>query len=101
MILIAQIASVGFLALWLTTGVRDNILYPSLNETFTAEVMEMTRLRRDYPECYALMAHRRIESRFVQRIVFRLIVVWEAIAALALWAGVAALLGSAFSLLDS
>ena len=100
MILIAQIMSVSFLALWLTTGVRDNILYPSVNETFTAEVMDMTRLRQDYPECYEQMAHRRVESRATQRFFFRLIVVWELLCVLALWAGVTALVGGAFAMVD-
>ncbi|MFK7837369.1 MAG: DUF2165 family protein [Sulfitobacter sp.] len=91
MILIAQTASVGFLALWLTTGVRDNILYPMVNETFTAEVMDMARMRQDYPEAYAEVAHRRVVNRSLQKLAFRLVVVWEVLTTLALWAGVLAL----------
>lgn len=87
MILIAQTVSVGFLALWLTTGVRDNILYPKVNEMFTAEVMDMARMRADYPEAYAEVAHRRIESRKMQIAAFRCAVAWELLSTIVLWVG--------------
>lgn len=87
MVLIAQTFCTAFLALWLTTGVRDNILYPMVNETFTAEVMDMSRIRQDYPDAYAQVAHRRIENRAMQRGAFWLVVAWEALATLALWGG--------------
>ena len=96
MILIAQTACTAFLALWLTTGVRDNILYPMVNETFTAEVMDMTRIRQDYPDAYAEVAHRRIESRKLQRAAFWLVVSWEALATIALWIGTVCLALAAF-----
>lgn len=89
-ILIAQAASVLFLALWLTTGVFENIFYPVLNSTFTAEVLDMKRMREDYPEAYELVAHRRITSPKVQSFLFRLVVVWELLAVAALWLAVIA-----------
>ena len=46
-ILFCQTICLSFLALWLTSGAWDNLRYPSLNETFTAEVMEMSRLRAE------------------------------------------------------
>lgn len=91
MVLIGQTACVWFLTLWLTTGVRDNILHPSMNEMITAEVMDMTRMRRDYPEAYALVAHRRIESRRMQLFAFRCAVGWEFLASVVLWIGAVAL----------
>ena len=99
MLLLAQTVSVGFLALWLTTGLRDNLLYPEVNETFTAEVMDMARLRRDYPDCYTPMAHRRVQSRRLQKLAFRLIVGWELLATLALWTGTLALAAALLGLM--
>lgn len=87
-ILIAQAASVFFLAAWLSTGVFENLFYSTLNSTFTAEVLEMSRMRDEYPEAYALVAHRRITNPKIQILLFRLIVFWELIALLTLWTGV-------------
>lgn len=84
-ILVVQSASVLFLALWLTTGVFENIFYPSLNSTFTAEVLEMKRLREDYPDAYALVSHRRITDPRLQTFLFRIIVFWELVATMLLW----------------
>ena len=99
-ILIAQTVSVLFLALWLTTGVFENLFYPSLNSTFTAEVLDMKRMREDYPDAYALVAHRRISSPTVQLFLFRLIVVWEVIVTLWLWAAVITLVLAIFGILE-
>ena len=87
-LLFCQTVSVAFLALWLTSGTWDNLRYPDVNETFTAEVMEMARLRADYPDAFAMMAHRRITNRTLQKIAFRLVVAWELLSTLALWASV-------------
>jgi len=91
-ILIAQTASVGLIAAWLTTGVVDNIRHPEINEAFTAQVMKMTRMKEGYPDEYAQVAHRAITSRSIQKLSFRLVVAAELMAALVLWAGVVALL---------
>lgn len=89
-IVLAQMTSVLFLALWLTTGVFENVFYPHLNSTFTAEVLDMKRMREDYPEAYAMVAHRRIANPKLQLFLFRVIVAWEMLALLALWAAVIA-----------
>ena len=81
-----------FLALWLSTGAWDNLRYPAVNETFTAEVMDMARLRAEFPDAYALVAHRRITDRKLQRMAFRLVLIWEVLATVALWGGAIALL---------
>ena len=94
-VLAAQAVSVAFMAAWLTIGALENLLHPFLNETYTAEVMDMTRMREEYPEAYRFVAHRRITSAKVRRILFRLIVSWELAATAALWAGSAALAMSA------
>ncbi len=87
-LLLAQTVCVGFLALWLTSGVRDNLLYPAVNEMFTAEVMDMARMRAEYPEAYALVAHRRITNPTLKTTAFRLVVAWELAATVTLWVGV-------------
>lgn len=91
-ILVAQICSTASLAAWLTTGVRDNIFKPMLNETYTAEVLSMQRMREEYPEAFAEVAHRAITDRKLQRLAFQLVVVMELLATLLLWIGSIALL---------
>ncbi|MEM6371690.1 MAG: DUF2165 domain-containing protein [Pseudomonadota bacterium] len=91
-LLAAQTLATSLIAAWLTLGVRDNILHPSVNETYTAEVMEMTRMREEYPDAFAPVAHRAITNRLVQQLAFRLVVGAELLATIVLWLGVIALL---------
>jgi predicted small integral membrane protein len=91
-ILGAQIVGTAGLAGWLTLGLWDNLRYPSMNETYTAEVLSMARLRAEYPEAYALVAHRAITDRRRQLLAFRAVVAVEALASFLLWAGTVALL---------
>jgi len=88
----AQALTTGLVAAWLTLGVRDNILHPSINETFTAEVMEMTRMRQDFPETFAQVAHRAVSDRRIHQVAFQSVVIAELATTLVLWAGVVALL---------
>lgn len=92
----AQSAAIFFLAAWLTTGVLENLFFPKLNSTFTAEVLDMARMRQEYPEAYSDVAHRRIANPSIQKWLFRLIVFWELLAVIALWVGFAMLLASLF-----
>lgn len=91
-LLIAQSTAVFLLAAWLSTGVFENIFYSELNRTFTTEVLDFTRMRQQYPEAYARVAHRRITNPALQKWLFRIIVAWEIIAVVALWAGAITLL---------
>ena len=91
-LLIAQATVVFFIAAWLTTGVLENLFYPDLNRVFTAEVLDMTRMREAYPDAYARVAHRRISNSTFQNRLFSLIVASEILATLALWAGFGAML---------
>ncbi|MEM7520300.1 MAG: DUF2165 family protein [Pseudomonadota bacterium] len=91
-LLLCHTACVTYLALWLTSGAWDNLRYPRVNEMFTAEVMDMARLRTDYPDAYAMVAHRRITNRTLQKAAFRLVLIWEIVSTFALW-GAAILLG--------
>ncbi|MEO0667234.1 MAG: DUF2165 domain-containing protein [Pseudomonadota bacterium] len=88
----AQTLATGLIAAWLTLGVRDNLLHPSVNEVYTAEVMEMTRMRDEYPDAFAPVAHRAVTDRRLQLLAFRAVVAAELVATLLLWAGVVGLL---------
>jgi hypothetical protein len=85
-----QGAAVLLPALWLTAAVRDNILHPELNAPYVAQTLDMAEMRRDYPEAYAVMAHRRVRSPRVARLFFLAAVAWEILAALLLWGAVGA-----------
>lgn len=92
MLIAAQALATGLVASWLTLGVRDNILHPSVNETYTAEVMEMSRMKAEYPDAFAHVAHRAVTNRTMQQLAFRAVVAAELIATLVLWAGVIGLI---------
>lgn len=87
-LLAAQALTTSLIAAWLTLGARDNLLHPSVNETYTAEVMEMARMREDYPDTFAQVAHRAITNRATQQLAFRVVVAVEVSTTLVLWAGV-------------
>lgn len=93
-VLFAQTCATAALAAWMFTGLRDNLLYPSQNETYTAEVMEMRRLRDEYPEAFAPVAHRAVTDRARQLMAFRAVVAAEALACLLLVLGTLALVGA-------
>ena len=56
----------------------------------------MARMREAYPDAYAIVAHRRVSNPNIQKWLFRLIVLWEVLAAIALWIGFATILLSVF-----
>ncbi len=91
-VLIAQTVSIAAIAAWIGTGVYDNIRYPRNNELFTAQVLSFERIREDFPDEFARVAHRAIESRPLQQLAFRIAVVVELLAFLVLSAGVVGLL---------
>lgn len=86
-LLLTQLVATGVLSCWLTVGVRDNLLHPLMNETYTAQVMEMIRLRQEHPVEYEQVAHRAITDRRIQTLAFRGIVAAEIFATLLLWIG--------------
>jgi len=91
-VLIAQTVSIGAIAAWIGTGVYDNIRYPRNNELFTAQVLSFERMREDFPDEFARVAHRAINSRPMQLWAFRVAVLTELAAFLVLSAGTVALL---------
>ncbi|MFK7744428.1 MAG: DUF2165 family protein [Roseobacter sp.] len=100
-LLLAQIVATGSITAWLFTGLRDNILYPSVNETYTAEVMAMTRMRTEYPDAFAEVSHRAITDRRVQVFAFRTVVAAEGLATLLLAVGTGALIMALFGAVDA
>ena len=95
-VLFSQILMLTALASWLSFGVWDNIMHPSNNEDFTAQVMGMTRMRDAYPDEFARVAHRAVESQALQQAAFRFVVLAELAATLVLWAGVVLLVSTLF-----
>ena len=95
-VLFSQILMLTALASWLSFGVWDNIMHPGNNEAFKAQVMGMTRMRDAYPDEFARVAHRAVESRALQQAAFRFVVLAELAATLVLWAGVVLLVSSLF-----
>ncbi len=87
-ILLSQTLMLALIAAWLTVGVRDNILYPNQNETFTTEVLTMSRLKVEYPNFYDQIAHRVVSDRRHQIALFRLAVLIELVVTVLLWIGV-------------
>jgi predicted small integral membrane protein len=85
MLLVAQTCLTGYLALWLSFGVRDNLVHPAMNGTFTAQVLALERMRAAYPDDYRAIEHRRITTAWVQRLLFRFIVTCEVLVCLLLW----------------
>ena len=94
--LLTQTVAVFFLTAWLTTGVYENLFFPDLNSTFTAEVLDMTSMREDYPDAYARVSYRRVTNPKIQKFLFRCIVTWELIATIGLWVGFGAMLTALF-----
>ncbi|MGC3938836.1 DUF2165 family protein [Roseobacter sp. EG26] len=91
-LLLAQAVATGLIALWLTLGLKDNFLHPSVNEKYTAEVLAMTRMRAQYPEEFKTVAHRAITNRQTQQFAFRCVLVAEFVTCILLWLGVLGLL---------
>lgn len=85
MLLVAQACLTGTLALWLSFGVRDNLLHPAMNGAFTAQVLALERMRTAYPDDFRLVQHRRVTNPAMQRLLFRFIVACEVLVCLLLW----------------
>lgn len=94
-------ANLGFMAAWLTIGALENLFHPFLNETYTAQVMDMERMREDYPEAYAHVAYRRLTNPIIRKRLFVFIVTWEVVATLCLWAATVATWLATFGALEA
>ncbi len=90
--------NLDFMAAWLTVGALENLFHPFLNETYTAQVMDMQRMREEYPEAYEHVAYRRLTNPVLRNLLFRFIVLWELLAMAGLWTGTVALGGAVLSI---
>ena len=99
-ILLIQTGAVLLLMSWLLTGVLENLFQPRINLEFTAEVLDMARMREAYPELYEQVAYRRIANPSVQKLLFWVIVCWETLSLIALGIGLVSLLGAMFMSTD-
>lgn len=98
--LLIQTGAVLLLMSWLLTGVLENLFQPRINLEFTAEVLDMARMREAYPELYEQVAYRRIANPYVQKLLFWVIVCWETLSLIALGIGLVSLLGAMFMSTD-
>ena len=98
--LLIQTGAVLLLMSWLLTGVLENLFQPRINLEFTAEVLDMARMREAYPELYEQVAYRRIANPSVQKLLFWAIVCWETLSLIALGIGLVSLLGAMFMSTD-
>ena len=100
-IILCQAGLLLLKAALLTVALRDNLRHPEINEQFAYEVLSLSRIERDFPALFGILAKRRITSPRIQKATFGLIVVVEGIVTLLLWAGGAALVLAAAGLMSS
>jgi hypothetical protein len=82
---LVEAALVAGLGLWMAVAVADNWRHPRMNEEAVAMVVRFDLMAQDYPEDFALVAHRRIEDPAMIRRLFHAIRLAETAAAVALF----------------
>ncbi|MDJ0822179.1 MAG: DUF2165 family protein [Paracoccaceae bacterium] len=90
-----------FMAAWMTVGALENLFHPFLNETYTAEVMDMQRMREEYPEAYTHVAYRRLTSPTLRKRLFAFIVGAELLAMALLWIAAVSVLLALFGAVNA
>lgn len=93
-LLLVQAAMTGAIAAWMIVGALDNWLKPGINRETVAEVLRMDQLAEAYPELFAQVRERRVTSPRAISALFRLVVIWETLAALVLAFGTVLLLAA-------
>ncbi|MFC3613770.1 DUF2165 family protein [Lutimaribacter marinistellae] len=77
-------ALVAGLGVWMTVAVADNWIHPRLNEEAVALVVRMELMEQMYPDDFAIIAHRRIDSPELIGRMFRTVRLFETLAAVLL-----------------
>ena len=95
-LIIAQTVLTACLAGWMISAVYNNWRFPRLNEEAVAQVMRFDLMERDYPDGYAVVHHRKIESKWVIKAGFKVILFMETMSALVLSVGAILLCASLF-----
>ncbi len=99
--LIAQTLATAFLAGWITSAVKDNIMHSSMNRAFAGSVMQMERMAEMFPDDFKLIAHRRVESPAILNVIFGAIVLSEVAASVLLWIGAVWLALASFGIAEA
>lgn len=94
-------AMVAGLAAWLVVGVADNWRHPGLNLEVVASVLRLDLMEQEYPQQFALVAHRRIEDPGTVSLLFALIRWVETVSAALLLVATAALAGAGIGLVGT
>ncbi|MBC6439362.1 MAG: DUF2165 family protein [Rhodospirillales bacterium] len=84
--LLAKALVTAMPAAWLTLGVLDNIIHPSVNRNDVARVLALEAVE-GWPEVKQQVGHRAITKPMVGRIVFSFVLLGELLATALLWAG--------------
>ena len=85
---------------WLVLGVRDNLLHPEMNGAYTAQVLQMDRLRQTYPEDFERIKHQCITDPATQALLFRAIVAMELVVSVVMVTGAGLMIGAIFGLVE-
>ena len=101
MLLLVQALAVGAVGVWMSVAVRDNWQHPDLNLKAVAMVMRMDFMEKEYPEEFAVVAHKRVEDPALHRRAYRTIVTFETIAAAALLLSAALLFLAAIGIIGA
>lgn len=100
-LLLVDTVLVAALGAWMTIAVYDNWRHAKLNREAVATVMRFDLMKRDYPEDYASVAHRKVDSEATISFLFGVIRWAETLAAILLLAAALGLLGAVFGLVGA
>lgn len=100
-LLLIDAALVAGLGIWMAVAVYDNWRHPQLNLEAVAMVMRFDFMERDYPDDFAIVAHRRIDSPSTIKAVFQMVRLAETLAALVLLGAALGLLGAGLGIVDA
>lgn len=96
LVLFVEAALVASLGVWMTVAVYDNWRHPGLNREAVAMVMRFDLMEKDYPDDFAIVAHRKISDDRMIDLAFRTIRIAETLAAITLLSTSGLLVLSAF-----
>ena len=100
-VLLAQTVLTTCLAGWMISAVYNNWRFPRLNGEAVGQVMRFDFMERDYPEDYAFVRHRKIESKWMIQAGFKVILFMETVAALVLSVGAILMVACLFGLVSA
>jgi len=81
LVLLIEAALVASLGVWMTVAVIDNWRHPALNREAVAMVMRFDLMERDFPDDFAIVAHRKIDDDRTIDLTFHTIRLAETLAA--------------------